>query len=195
MDYGVAVAVLPGEKESGDHAIVCPQGEGVMVAAVDGVGHGEEAAAAARAAIGVIRQNPEEHVLSLVRLCHLALRPTRGATMGLASFDGPQGVMTWIGVGNVEGILLHNDGQPVRQVMLQRGGVVGGQLPPLQAAVLPVQPGDILVFATDGIKNEFAQAINIWDPPQTMAERILARCAKGNDDALVLVVRYLGWKP
>lgn len=190
----MAAAALPGQQETGDHAVVCPLPEGVVVAAVDGLGHGEEAAAAARAAIGVVRHYPDEHILSLVRLCHQALRSTRGATMGLASFDGPQGVMTWIGIGNIEGVLQRGDGEP-RQLLLQRSGVVGGQLPPLQAAVLPIQAGDTLVFATDGIKGDFAHLISILDSPQAMAERILARCAKGNDDALVLVVRYLGWKP
>jgi hypothetical protein len=72
-----------------------------------------------------------------------------------------------------------------------RGGVVGYQLPALRASVRPISPGDLLVFATDGIRAEFAQGLVLGDPPQQIADGILARHLKGNDDALVLVARVI----
>src|SRR5437870_3753009 len=48
IDWGVATLAHAGEKESGDLHLVKQVGRGVLVAAVDGLGHGAEAAAAAR---------------------------------------------------------------------------------------------------------------------------------------------------
>ena len=76
--------------------------------------------------------------------------------------------------------------------VLLRNGLVGYQLPALQASLVPIAPGDLLIFATDGIRVGFTQELVPTDPPQLMADHILNRFFKGTDDALVLVVRYLG---
>ena len=57
---------------------------------------------------------------------------------------------------------------------------------------LAVAPGDTLILATDGVRSRFAedQGVGFAAPPS--AERILADHGKETDDALVLVVRYLG---
>ena len=64
--------------------------------------------------------------------------------------------MTWLGVGNVEGVLIRADTRatPAAESVLLRGGVVGYQLPALQASVVPVSRGDLLILATDGIRKE-----------------------------------------
>jgi serine/threonine protein phosphatase PrpC len=102
--------------------------------------------------------------------------------------------LTWIGIGNVEGRLLRADSSasPPSESVLLRSGLVGYQLPALHASVLPIGPGDLLIFATDGVHAAFDQGINLADSAQKIADRILNRCFKGTDDALVLVVRYLG---
>src|SRR5205807_2334892 len=51
VEYGVAKFVLPGQGESGDHHLVCCNQGGILIAAIDGIGHGEEAANAAKAAV------------------------------------------------------------------------------------------------------------------------------------------------
>jgi hypothetical protein len=55
--------------------------------------------------------------------------------------------------------------------------------------------GDTLIFATDGIREGFTEGLALSDPPQQLADRILARYTKGTDDALVLVARHAGWGP
>jgi negative regulator of sigma-B (phosphoserine phosphatase) len=102
--------------------------------------------------------------------------------------------MTWLGVGNVQGVLMRVGAQKgsVQGVLLLRGGVVGAQLPVLQAAVLPIANGDTLIFVTDGIRDEFVEGLSAMEAPQRAADRILNQYAKGNDDALVLVARITG---
>ena len=102
--------------------------------------------------------------------------------------------MNWLGVGNVEGRLFRADPNvtPAHENILLRGGLVGYQLPSLQASVLPIMRGDLLVFATDGLHVGFDQRINLTETPKQIADGIMKRHFKGNDDALVLAVRYLG---
>lgn len=195
-EYGVAKFVLPGESESGDQHLVCCHQSGILVAAIDGIGHGAEAANAARAAIAVLKNGVGEPIISLVTECHEKLRSTRGVVLSLASIDVRHGLMTWLGVGNVQGVLLRSDkknGSP--ETLLLRGGVVGDHLPQLQAAVLPVAQGDLLVFATDGVRADFVRTLSAMENPQRAAERIMKNFCNQSDDALVLALRITGIHP
>ena len=194
IEYGVAKFALPGQGQCGDHHLVCCNQSGILIAAIDGIGHGEEAANAAKAAVSILKTGADEPVISLVQRCHEGLRSTRGVVISLASIDPGHGMMTWVGVGNVQGVLMRSGAAKgtVQEVLLLRAGVVGSQLPALQAAVLPIAKGDTLVFATDGIRGEFAEDLSALESPQRAADRILERHCRGNDDALVLVVRLTG---
>jgi serine/threonine protein phosphatase PrpC len=194
IEFGVAFSTIPGESVSGDLHLVKTFSDGVLVAAVDGLGHGDEAAIAAKMAVATMEQHAKESVVSLVNLCHTALLRTRGVVMTVALLDGRQEALTWLGVGNVEGTLLREDAgaNTARESVLLRGGVVGYQLPPLRPSVFPLVPQDTLILATDGIESGFAGGLKLSDPPQKIADHILAKHYKGTDDALVLVVRYLG---
>ncbi len=180
--------------ESGDRAVVALFQAGALVAAIDGLGHGTEAARAATRAARLLEEHAHDSVIDLIERCHEALRRTRGAVMSLASFDARDSSITWAGVGNVEGVLVRT--QPAetraREALIGRGGIVGYQLPPVRAATIAVSPGDTLVMATDGIRGGFLGAIDVNRPPQETAESILAGYGKGTDDALVVVARYLG---
>src|SRR3989454_6060748 len=135
--------MLPGERESGDLHLVKPVGTGVLVSVVDGLGHGAEAAAAARAAVATLNRHAQEAVLPLLQRCHQALAGTRGVVLSVALFDRADGSMTWLGVGNVEGGLLYADagGRPGREGLVPRGGFGGSRRPPLPAEGPAAAPG------------------------------------------------------
>ena len=194
---GVARFVLSSAGESGDLHSICPFRNGLLLSVVDGIGHGEEAAHAARAAVSSLQAASEEHVILLVQRCHQEIRSTRGVVLSLASIDFARGMMTWLGIGNVQGVLLRcfASSGPVQEMLLLRGGVVGAQLPPLQATVLPISRGDTLVFATDGVRPSFVDTLSALESPQRAADRIPREYRTGNDDALVLVVRLAGGVP
>jgi phosphoserine phosphatase RsbX len=194
VEYGIAKSILPGEGESGDCHLVCLSGDGILLAAIDGIGHGAEAASAAEVALGILKDNPEEPVISLIERCHESLRSTRGVVMSLAFVDPSHGMLTWLGVGNVQGVLVRANAKQgtAKEELLLRGGVIGAQLPALQAAVIPVTKGDTVIFATDGIRTDFVDGLSSMESPQRAADRILKQYARGNDDALVLVARLAG---
>jgi hypothetical protein len=114
--------------------------------------------------------------------------------MSLASFDTIENTVTWLGVGNIEGILLHGSSaeNPRLETIFLRPGVVGYRLPPLQAMVTPIAPGDLVILNTDGIRGDFAVQFAPEDQPGQIAEYISSNFRKGDDDGLVLVLRYLG---
>lgn len=190
IDWATAGRPLPGEAVSGDLHLVASFDGGALVAVVDGLGHGPEAAAAAKTAVEALSCLPGAPVLQLLDLCHEHLKPTRGAVMSLASFDSRTNIMSWAGIGDVEGIVTSAAGP--RQSIVLRNGVVGYRLPPLRCTDLPVAPGDTLIFATDGVRSDFRATAASGRQPQGIADDILLRHGKFTDDALVLVVRYLG---
>src|SRR5882762_163907 len=110
IEWGVATLALPGEAQSGDLHLVQPAGTGVLVAVVDGLGHGVEAATAAQAAVAALERHASESPVALIERCHRALHGTRGAVMSVAVLGRSDASMTWVGVGNVEGLLVHGDG-------------------------------------------------------------------------------------
>jgi phosphoserine phosphatase RsbX len=197
VECGVAKFVLPGEAESGDQHLISAHHDAVLIAAIDGIGHGAEAAGAASIATCVLKEFADDPIISLVERCHDELRKTRGVVISLASIDLSRGMMTWLGIGNVQGVLMRAGAKKgtLQEVLLLRGGVVGSQLPPLQAAVLPIKPGDTLAFATDGVRDEFTESLSSLEGPQRAAERILEQYRSGNDDALVLIARLTGTRP
>lgn len=194
IEWGVAGRPYPGEDESGDLHVVAAFEGGVLAAAIDGLGHGDEAAQAARQAAEALMDDPARPVRYLVERCHRALRGGRGAVMTLVAFDTRQDRLTWTAVGNVEAALCRADAAatPPREAIVPRGGVVGYQLPPLREVTLPIARGDVLILATDGIAHDFILESPLRTPAAAYAGHLLAHYGKDTDDALVLVVRYLG---
>jgi phosphoserine phosphatase RsbX len=188
VEWNVATRSLG--SESGDQYLVSRTGDGgVLVAVVDGLGHGPEAASTAKAAIAVLEAGDEPELGARFLRCHERLRDTRGAVLSLGLFA--TGSLTWLGVGNVDGVLLRS-GFGAPEQLLVRSGVVGRRLPSLELSRLTVARGDTLILATDGIDDGFAGDLGVVFAAPPTAERILAEHGKGTDDALVLVVRYLG---
>ncbi len=173
---------------SGDLCVARVWTQGALLAVIDGIGHGKEAYEAAACARAVLEAHCGEPLQELVRRCHEALRGTRGVVMSLVSFDAPAGSISWLGVGNVRVLLLRR-GVPAPEELMLRPGVVGAQLPRLAPATLPAGPGDTLVFATDGIRNDFANRTSPVVEPGVLARGILANHCLESDDALVLVAR------
>jgi serine phosphatase RsbU (regulator of sigma subunit) len=192
IEFGAAALTLPGQDNSGDKYIVQACRDGVLIGVVDGLGHGNEAAAAAQVAINTLQDHIDESIISLVELCDKELRGSRGVVMCLAALNLLDETLTWIGIGNIEAVLIRSSANtiPLHEHVLLRGGVVGYNLPILQTDVLPISTGDLLIFKTDGINGGAGDDYQENESPRQIADRICSKYAKTTDDALVLVVRY-----
>jgi serine phosphatase RsbU (regulator of sigma subunit) len=192
IDTAFATAPLPGQKESGDLSLIKRVGAGTLVAVVDGLGHGEEAASAAHAAVGALDRYSRDPLSDLVRRAHEALVGLRGVVLALAYLDPQAATLTWLGVGNVGGILLRADAgsRPARITLVASAGFIGGELPHPTTRSVPLALDDTVILFSDGVKDGFADSVALSNSPQQIADTVLARHSKGNDDALVLVARY-----
>ena len=192
VEWGFAASTLRGETESGDMHVVQEVPWGCVLAVVDGIGHGPPAREASQRAVDVVARSASRGTVAVIKQCHAALIGTRGAVMSIAAVDQRDDTVTWLGVGNVAGLLVRADPRatPAREVMLARGGVVGVHLPLLQASVVSIAPGDVLVIATDGVRPEFQGLLSGRMPPAALANRVLSEHGRETDDALVLAARY-----
>lgn len=193
IEWCVTSRAIPGQTVSGDQHVVAAEGESVMLAVVDGLGHGDDATLAARKATEILGSRAGEPLVAVLQECHRALRHTRGAVMTLVTVNARARTATALGVGNVEAVIVRADRQskPPRDTVLLRNGVVGYQLPPLQTSEYTINPGDLLVFATDGIREDFAEQLSPGEPLQQLVERVLTQKFRGTDDGLVLACRIL----
>jgi negative regulator of sigma-B (phosphoserine phosphatase) len=158
---------------------------------MDGLGHGPEAHEATTVAIAAINEIPDAPLRSLFEHCDEALRRTRGVVMTIASI-AEDGQMEWMGVGNVEAILVRSALPHRHEGVVTHGGIVGYRLPSLYKASTCLDAGDLLVMVTDGIGSEFVSSVEPTLSPHIIATRILERHSRGQDDALVVVARYDG---
>lgn len=192
IETAFATLPLPGESESGDVCLIKRVGKGTLVAVVDGLGHGQEAASAAHAAIGALDRYSKEPLADLVRRCHDALVGLRGVVLGLAYLDPQAATMTWLGVGNVGGVLLRADlgNRPSRITLVPSAGFIGAEQTHPTTRSVPLALGDTIILFSDGVRDGFAESLVLSKTPQEIADFVITRHLKGNDDALVLVARY-----
>ena len=193
IDAAFATLPLPGQSESGDLCLVKRVGQGTLIAVVDGLGHGQEAASAAHAAVGALDRYSREPLIELVRRCHDALTGLRGVVLGLAYLDPHAATMVWLGVGNVGGVLLRADvgNRPSRITLVGNAGFIGAEQARPTTRSVPLALGDTVILYSDGIKDGFAESLVLSNSPQEIADFVITRHVKGNDDALVLVARYV----
>ena len=193
IQWGHASLPHPSGLAIGDLHVIREFPDGLLVGVMDGLGHGPGAATASRLCADVLMEYNGEPLPEIVSRCHDRLRGTRGVALSLVSFNLKDRKMTWLSVGNVGAVLLRPPGSqgPRREFPLLRNGVVGSRLPRLQAATIPIESGDTLIFATDGVRSDFSQGLEPLGTSQQIAEQLLEKHATKNDDALVVVARLL----
>lgn len=192
LRWAVAERPRRGATCSGDAFVVVDRRQGPLVAVLDGLGHGREAAEAVCAAADAVRRHCDDPLTTILERCATAVRGTRGVVATLCSFEDASARVTWTAIGNVAGLLVdHNgDGRPRRREVVQLGGIVGPDMPPPHLATVEVRPGSLLVLATDGIDGDFSEAVDRRADPALLAGQILSGYGGDRDDALVLVGRY-----
>jgi phosphoserine phosphatase RsbX len=196
IEWAAKARSRPGENICGDRLIaVDVDGTAALIGVLDGLGHGADAAEAANRGVEMLRAARAEPLDVLVQRCHRALSGTRGAAMTLARIDFRTDTLSWVGVGNVAADLVakHPAGVEVRFSARLAGGIVGYRIPEaLTPQQVPIRPGDLLVIASDGIVEDHLDDIDFAAPALVIAEQILRRHGKDNDDALVLAARHRG---
>ena len=196
IEWAAKARPRPGENVCGDRMIaVDVEGAGALIGVLDGLGHGAEAAEAASRGVDVLLAACAEPLDVLVKRCHRALTGTRGVAMTLARIDFRTDTLSWAGIGNVAADLVAKRpaGVEVRSSARLAGGIVGYRIPEaLIPQEVPIRPGDLLLITSDGIVEDHLDDIDFAASSLAIADQILRRHAKDNDDALVVAARHRG---
>ena len=199
IEWAAARRPLPGEEVCGDFPIAVDVGGiAALFGVADGLGHGTAAETAALRAAEVVNRCRSEPLDVQLQRCHRALIDTRGAAMTLARVDFETGTLSWIGIGNVTADLVSKgvSGVRIRASALLAGGIVGYRIPEaLTTHQVSMNPGELLVVATDGIVEDHVQGIDFAAPAMAIAEHVLDAYSRESDDALVLAARHRGTAP
>jgi negative regulator of sigma-B (phosphoserine phosphatase) len=188
FSWGAAIRPKTGQSVSGDAYVILPFADNHLLAAViDGLGGGEAAAEAAQRAVSVLKRQPTLELTELMHQADRALAGSRGAVMALLRLDARDRSAEFVGVGNI-GVQVYSD---LLIKPISKNGIVGYRLPQLLRMTYTYNSGDIFVLYSDGISSRFTteQSPDLYQPPQQIADEILQRFGKDNDDATVVVIR------
>ena len=178
-----------GEESNGDGYIIKTSEDRQLVAIIDGLGHGEGARTATDAAIASVEENSEASVEVILRAAHEALRPTRGAVMGLAAIDWASRTVEYGGIGNTDFRVLGGS-KPLRFISLN--GTLGSRLERVKVFKEQLPRAATMILSTDGISDR-------WDAesypgllgldPQLFCGVVMRDYGRPNDDATILCGR------
>lgn len=183
MRIGSCCRPKPGEYACGDAYVVVEGEAGTMLAVVDGLGHGPEAAKASAAACDFLRgREPIPALDRTLEEMGRAISHTRGAAVALLWLT--PGQLVYAGVGNVE--LTGRCRSPVRP--LNSPGVVGQRVRRINVSSHSISPGDLLAVYTDGVSSRLELEAFDGLAPQVMAERVVEVHGKNHDDATCIII-------
>lgn len=173
---------MPGEIKNGDAVLVREHGEAeLLLAVIDGLGHGPDAAHASQIARELLAQMPQgTSVEPAMQEMHRALRGTRGAAATLCIIRGDQ--LEACAVGNVA-LLSVNCSVP----LVLSAGVLGHQVSRFRIAKATVRAGTRLALISDGLSTRFRlEELRQLDAQDTCHE-LMKRYRRKEDDATVLI--------
>jgi anti-sigma regulatory factor (Ser/Thr protein kinase) len=187
LEYGV-LSIPSRQGDLNGDALVIQETKGkVLLAVIDGLGHGQEAHHASQKAATYIRSNPGHDLKTLLEDCHAELRHTRGAVIGLVRVDLSRCRLTYAGIGNITGRIVGR--QTIRP--LSKAGIVGHKIKAVSQDEFPFLPGDLLFMYSDGISGKFdPERLNTAAlSPRQLAERIVQEYGSHYDDQTIIVAR------
>jgi anti-sigma regulatory factor (Ser/Thr protein kinase) len=185
---GVYGRPYPGERVSGDDAAFARGTGGLLFTVADGLGHGELARQASSPAASLVPKNVEASLEGLLSDAHVALQESRGAVM-IAGRAG-QDRVELAGIGNVMARVYGLQGTRRFTGTSFVVGARGEHRPPARESV-QLEPRDVLVVCSDGIRSGLdltGQHELLREHPIVVAQRIVERFGRPDDDATVMVI-------
>jgi anti-sigma regulatory factor (Ser/Thr protein kinase) len=179
----------PGETVCGDAWAARAVGDRVVLMVVDGLGHGSAAAAAANEAVRLFVERVQVPAEQLMAEVHDALRPTRGAAVGIATIHVGSGRLGFVGVGNISGIV-QRDGES--RSLVSHAGIVGHQCRRIQEFAYPWASGNLLMLYSDGLQTrwQLSRYPGLTERHPTIVAAALYRDhVRGRDDVTVVAAR------
>ncbi len=196
LTYGVVNLPLQTETVSGDAWSVHAHDDEFTVLVADGLGHGPLANVAAIEAAKTLAAHGGFSLDRIMDAANDALRPTRGAAVGIArmpAFASTAGMpVTFAGIGNISASVWT---ETTHKHLVSHSGIVGHATRRAQIFDVPYAPGALVVLHSDGLTSR-------WDlarypglamrHPALVAAVLYRDFSRGRDDITVFVARAAG---
>lgn len=186
IEIGALCLPHPGEQNCGDGIAAVSSDQVTSILLVDGLGHGDGAAAAVTKAMQVFNKNPFDDPARMVERIHVDLAGTRGAALALVHIDQSTEQVNFVGVGNISCRVYSkysSKGCPSIQ------GIVGGQIGSLKQYSYEWCPEASLLMYSDGIKSAAGLSATQSKSAILEAAEIYRDFCRITDDTTVVVVR------
>ena len=185
---GVSVA-KPGEDVAGDAWVSYMTRDTATIAVIDGLGHGPLAATAANVAVRTIGGDSDAPLERILADMHNAMRPTRGAAVGIARIHSSHGRLDFAGVGNIAGGAV---GEDATRRVVSLPGIVGHEMRKVQTFSYPFNESTLLILHSDGISSGWNMAAYpglVQHDPALIAAVLYRDHGRNTDDATVVVIK------
>jgi len=190
-DFELSVFSRPiaGQRFNGDAYFVKRYEDKVILAVIDGLGHGKGAYEASQAAVNCLENCYRRRFTEIFQLCHQWLKKTRGAGMNLCRINLNSRIMTHTSIGNVQTQIYSSEETPKPFCI---NGTVGVTMSRIKVDDYILPENNIIIMFSDGISGRFSTnnipgLLNL--KPQELAKKIIDNYAKDYDDATVIVGR------
>jgi anti-sigma regulatory factor (Ser/Thr protein kinase) len=185
LRFGIASRPISDRGPNGDAHLVKEWSEHTLLAVIDGLGHGHEAAVASRTATEYVLANHTRDVEQIITGLQVCLRATRGAAASLVRVDGRARRLALCGAGNIEARII---GEPAMHPT-SMDGVLGLHLRKVRKFEYQYNSLRAVLLHSDGISSRFdlADYPLLYKQPQEVAEQIMAKYGKANDDATLVI--------
>jgi anti-sigma regulatory factor (Ser/Thr protein kinase) len=189
LEVGAVCLPKAGEEVPGDGWRLEASGDYRTIMVVDGLGHGPNAARAARAATEAFAAHPSATPGALMKICHGALAATRGAAGAAARIELANNHGSFAGVGNIAA-RVESTGE--RRQLVSHSGTLGHVLRRVQEFEFTYPAGALLILHSDGLATRWSSA----DYPGLLGKHagliagVLYRDHnRGTDDVTVVVLK------
>lgn len=190
VDVGARSRPYPGFTVNGDaYVLRFLGGRRVLAAVIDGLGHGVDAHEAAVAAQRAVEASAGLDLVGLFQEAHQLLRRTRGAVMAVAVLHLDERRMEFLGVGNIEAILLH---EKTSTQLTSLGGTVGHSMRSVRPFEYPWDGHHTLVMCSDGIRSAWRTETPreiLRAHPDILTETLVKGFSRETDDATAIGIR------
>lgn len=190
MQVGSASLALDGSDSCGDQVGHWVDGPFATLCVVDGLGHGPAAEHAAKVVLGFVRENLGMPLEAVFAGADEAARATRGAAMGLVRLNLQEKLLSYAGVGNTRARLLAKSGRAIRSLSNCNGIVGAGYQRLVPETVSFAPDDLLILFTDGIPAGFDASGFfGYRRPVEEVAKGVLREFSLGTDDAAVLVAR------
>lgn len=189
LDVAGLAVPLAGEIACGDRIAWIQARDRTIVIAVDGLGHGLEAARASDEAVRIFEEHHTETPARLLARIHDALKKTRGAAAAIAEIRPLSGTLDYAGIGNISGVIASRNGT---RSLISHNGTLGHIMTRIQEFKVEWPSDGTLIMHSDGLQSR-------WDlsgypgllarAPGVITGVLLRDFRRRHDDSSVVVIK------